>query len=36
MGDGVERAWVPDIPAPGLAGALAAFLAGGLLVSIAA
>lgn len=36
MGDGVERAWVPDIPAPALAGALAAFLAGGLLVSIAA
>ncbi|MEE3127392.1 MAG: DUF4396 domain-containing protein [Actinomycetota bacterium] len=36
MGDGVERAWVPDVPAPALAGVLAAFLAGGLLVSIAA
>ena len=28
MGDGVERAWVPDVPAPALAGVLAAFLAG--------
>ncbi len=36
MGETVERTWIPDIAAPALAGVLAAFLAGGLLVSVAA
>lgn len=36
QGDTVERAWIPDVPAPALAGVLAAFLAGALLVSVAA